>query len=284
VVTDDRSAAFDFSDVAERVAGAWERHADYIQRVTEPVKRWLIEHLDAKPGETIVELGAGPGDTGFEAAQKVGAEGRLISTDIAQGMVDAARRRAEKAGVSNVEFRVMDAHKLDFAASSVDGVIHRFGPMLLSEPSASFAEVRRVLRDAGRYVAATFTGPENNPWMTTLAMSVMQTGVQMPESANPLGPGGPFSLPDPDGLRSLVAAAGFGDVDVEPINYSFDYKDVDEGWSVVSELSGPLAVLISRLEPDKRDAVKGAYVQAAENFKSDSGLSFPAQALGVFAH
>ena len=65
----------------------------------------LVELLAPRPGQTIVDLAAGPGDTGFLAAPLLAPGGRLVTTDVAPEMLDAARRRAAELGLEDVEFR-----------------------------------------------------------------------------------------------------------------------------------------------------------------------------------
>ena len=96
----------------------------------------------------MLELAAGVGDTGFMAARLVGETGRVIITDFAPEMVAAARRRVEESGIRNVEFRVLDAERMDLETDSVDGVLCRWGYMLMIDPAAAFADTRRVLRPA----------------------------------------------------------------------------------------------------------------------------------------
>jgi ubiquinone/menaquinone biosynthesis C-methylase UbiE len=268
--------------IGNSLAPAWEANADFIARSGEKIQRWMVSHLDPQPGETVLELGAGPGDTGFEVAQKLGTDGRLISTDISPEMVEVARRRSQNFGVTNVDFRVMDAQRLDVEGASVDGVVHRFGPMLLPDADASFKEVRRALADGGRYVAAVFSAPQHNPWLMTMAMSAMQSGVQL-EGGNPAGPGGPFSMGDPEEVRRRVEAAGFAEVVVEPVEQVFRFADADEGFERLSTLAGPLAMILSGLPAKQRNEVKKAYATNVEPFRTDEGLAVPGQALGIFA-
>src|SRR6266545_7122333 len=101
------------ADVVEFVAPAWERHRRLLFEGQRPVSEWLIDQVDPQPGQTVLELAAGPGETGFLAAERVGPSGRLISTDLGPGMVDAARRGAAARGLDNVDFRVMDAQRND---------------------------------------------------------------------------------------------------------------------------------------------------------------------------
>ena len=121
---------------AEFLAQAWERHRTHLFEGARPMSEWLVEQIDPRPGQTILELAAGPGETGFLAAERIGADGRLISSDISAGMVDAAQRGAEARGLGNVEFHVMDAQAIELPDSSVDAMLSRFGVMLAPEPAS----------------------------------------------------------------------------------------------------------------------------------------------------
>src|SRR5215212_10900599 len=100
-----------------------ERHRELVFEQFRPVSEWLVERVSPQPGQTILEVAAGPGDTGFLAAERLGPDGKLISTDLAPGMVEAVRRGAAERGLVNVESRVMDAQRLDLGDASVDGVL-----------------------------------------------------------------------------------------------------------------------------------------------------------------
>src|ERR687896_1741169 len=106
--------------------------------------------FDPQPGETILELAAGTGDTGFDAAERLGAEGRLISSDFSPAMLDEAQKRGVERGVENVEYRVIDATKVALEDDSVDGVLCRFGYMLMTDVEAALSETRRGLRPGGK--------------------------------------------------------------------------------------------------------------------------------------
>ena len=80
-------------EVAEAIAPTWERRRAQIEGFVAPVREWLLRELRAREGDTVLELAAGPGDTGFDAAAIVGASGRLISSGFSPAMLAAARRR-----------------------------------------------------------------------------------------------------------------------------------------------------------------------------------------------
>src|SRR5215213_4642115 len=145
--------------VWEAMAPGWdERHA-YLEEIARPVTDKMLELLDPSPGDAILELAAGTGVVGFCAAALVGPTGRVIVSDFADAMVEAASRRAKELGLDNVECRVLDAERLDLADGFIDGVLCRWGYMLMADPAAALQESHRVLRSGGRLACAVFAGP-----------------------------------------------------------------------------------------------------------------------------
>ncbi len=268
----------EFSDA---LAAAWERNRDRLFATGRAVSDWLIDQIDPQPGQTILELAAGPGETGFLVAERVGPDGQVISTDLGPAMVAAARRGAEARGLTNVECRVMDAQQIDLPDASVDGVLSRFGIMLVPEPARVLTGTRRVLRDGSRLAYAVWGAPERNPWLTSLAGAVMQNGHQ--PAGNPFGPGGPFSLAAPDSNRDLLAAAGFSDIHVEEIEGVMHYDTFDEYWDLHSQVSGPIALLISTLGADDVDHIRMTLQPMLAPFESASGYDLPSLAVAAAA-
>src|SRR5262249_20415288 len=125
------------------MAAGWERMREERERVAARVTRWLVRELAAEPGDTVLELAAGPGEVGFEVAAALGGSGRLISSDFSPAMSEIARRRSAELGLTNVEHSILDAELIELADDSVDGVLCRWGYMLMPNPAAALAETRR---------------------------------------------------------------------------------------------------------------------------------------------
>ena len=98
-------------EIAEAIAPTWERRREDVERVSTPIREWMLRELRPREGDTVLELAAGVGETGFEVAATVGERGQLITTDFSPAMVDAARRRGAELGVNNVKYKVMDAER-----------------------------------------------------------------------------------------------------------------------------------------------------------------------------
>ena len=193
----------------------------------------------------MLELAAGVGETGFEAAAAVGEQGRLITTDLSPAMVDAARRRGAELGVKNVEYKVTDAERIDLEADSVDGVLCRFGYMLMADPAAALAETRRVLRPGGRLALASWGAPERNPFFGLIGMSLGLRG-HIPPLEPPPAPG-PFSMASPERTTALLEGAGFSEVRTEEVPVRFVVPDVDGYVSLIADTAGPLALVMRAL-------------------------------------
>src|ERR1700757_321132 len=148
----------------DEMAPGWEDRREWILGITGAINGWLVALVDPQPGESILDVAAGTGDLGFMAAERVGAEGKVLCTDFSPEMVEAARRNGERRGLSNVEYRVLDAERMGLADNSVDGVLCRWGYMLMADPAVALRETRRVLRDRGRLAFSVWAAPERNPW------------------------------------------------------------------------------------------------------------------------
>lgn len=261
----------------DEMAAGWKKFNDYLWDASRPVGEAMIERLDPRPGQKILDIAAGPGDTGFVAAKLVGDEGRLISTDFSVEMVEVARERARQLGVTNVEFKQMDAEAMDLPDDAVDAALCRWGFMLMLDPAAALRETRRVLRPGGRLALATWAGPEANPWVTLVGMAMIQEG--FPPQGDPLAPGGIFSLSSPETIRELASTAGFSEVEVVEVPITWAHADFDRAWEFISEVAGPLAALLKMLDEAETARVRAAIESAFDPYRGDDGISVPGVSL-----
>jgi ubiquinone/menaquinone biosynthesis C-methylase UbiE len=252
----------------EDVAPGWESRREWLWELTGAVGRAMVEAASPAPGETVLELAAGTGDTGFLAARAVGDDGHLITTDISPAMVEAAKRAGEAQGVANAEYRILDMEAMDLPDDTADVVLCRWGFMFPADRPRAFAETRRVLRDGGRLAIATWGPPDRNMWAAVPGMTLVARG-HMP----PPEPGAPgiFALADRDLLRELVTGAGFGEPQIGEVEFAYRFKDADDFWAFIIELAGPLARVIESLDDDERAATRAAVEEGIEQFRADDG-------------
>ena len=264
-----------------QMAPGWKKRHDWLMQATRPVNDWLVGRADPQPGQSFLEVAAGPGDLGFEVAERTGADGRVISTDFSPEMLDLARRYGEERGLANVEYRVLDAERMDLEDDSVDGVVCRWGYMLMADPAAALKETRRVLRDGGPLAFAVWRTPDRNPWAALPGMALVERG-HMP----PPEPGAPgiFAMGEEDRVRELVTGAGFAPPELEEVAFEFRYADFDDLWDSLIRLAGPLARVINGLSEEERDATRTAIMEKVAPYRKDDGsYAAPAATWGVVA-
>lgn len=116
----------------------------------------LVELARIGPGHTVLDVATGIGEPAVTAAYKVGPTGTVIATDQATLMLAVARERVAALGLTNVEFREIDAEALDFQEPRFDAVLSRWGLMFLPNLTGALANMRRLLKPGGRLARAVW--------------------------------------------------------------------------------------------------------------------------------
>lgn len=250
------------------VAPGWNRRRALFWKATRSLSERMIELLELVPGERVIDVAAGPGDTGFLAAELIGGEGRLLSTDAAPEMVDAARARAAELGLRNVDFAVNDAAELTMASDSFDAAICRFGVMLVPDCSRAVAEVARVVRAGGRAVYVVWAEDARNPWMTAPGRAALALGYG--DTPDPDAPG-PFRLAAPGALRALAVKAGLTQIHEEEVAITWRVESLDQWWECSLDLSRNLQSLVSRLDETEIAEVRDRAKELLAEFVDGDG-------------
>jgi ubiquinone/menaquinone biosynthesis C-methylase UbiE len=267
----------DILAIAEAIAPGWERRRGQIEQLSAPVREWLVRALDPRPGDTVLELAAGAGDTGFDAAALVGARGTLLCTDVSPGMLAVASRRGEARGVANAEYRVIDAQRIELADDSVDGILCRFAYMLMPDPAGALREACRVLRPDGRLALAVWGPPQRNAVFAIVAGALVARG-HLPPPEPPPAPG-IFSLAAVQRTSGLLRDAGFQALRTEEVPVRIVLPDVGEYIALIADTAGPIGLALQRLSADEHELVQARVQAACEPFACPDGYALPGLAL-----
>jgi len=267
----------------ERAADGWQRRNARFQAAAMPVSQWLVDAIEPQPGQRVLELAAGVGETGFLAAELIApGGGTLISSDGAEAMVAHARARAAELGLGNVEFRPLELEWIDLPAASVDAVICRWGYMFALDKEAALRETRRVLRPGGHLALAAWSAPERNPFSTIPRRALLDAGLI---DGFDYG-GGPtmFDLSDQPALRELLEDAGFADPRVEELPLTIRYDDLGDFVAATRDLSPQFADVVDPLNERQRvDLLERLTAAIAPYAAPDGSLAIPAVALVAVA-
>jgi SAM-dependent methyltransferase len=261
----------------QRSGDGWRSRADEIRDFGMPVSSAMIEQLDLQPGQTVLELAAGPGDTGFLAAELVAPGGRLISSDAVEQMLEIGRERAAAQSIDNVEFKQLELEWIDLETASVDALLVRWGLMFVNDLESAAHELRRVLRPGGTGAIAVWDLPEKNPWATIPTRALIELGhVEPPDPEAP----GMFILAPPGRLGELLESAGFVDVDVGTVEVSRSSPGAEAYVEETADLSRPFAEVWARLSEAERAAVTAKVGELSRPFADEQGgFTFPGSSL-----
>ena len=179
----------------------------------------LFEAAAPKPGEAVIDVGCGAGDTTLRVAALTGA---ALGVDMSEPMLARARERAAEAG-SPARFALADATLYDFSAEAADLMISRFGVMFFAEPARSFANLRRGLKTGGRLAFAAWRHPDRNPWLMIPYAAALKR--LPPQPPLPFDQPGPFAFHDEARVRDILETAGFSDVGFTSCEVELDIAD-----------------------------------------------------------
>jgi ubiquinone/menaquinone biosynthesis C-methylase UbiE len=262
----------------ERSASGWADRRDRVRAFGMPVSRWMIDAVSPQPGQRVLELAAGVGDTGFLAAELLRPGGTLICSDATEAMLEAARARALELGVDNVEFKRLELEWIDLPTAGVDSALCRWALMLTVDPGTALTETRRVLRPGGRLALAAWDAPEHNPWATIRSRALETLGyVPPPDPSVP----GMFALATPGRLAALLEDAGFTEVAVGSVDLEVSHESVDAYIEESRDLSRVFDDAVGGLSDAERDALRSEIAALAAPFTLADGaaLRLPGRSL-----
>lgn len=219
-----------------------------------PYARDLAARLARHDGRDLIELAAGTGAVTREVAAVLGAEQRLVATDLNQAMLDVA---AARLGDARVSYQAADAMALPFADHSFDLALAQFGVMFFPDRVAAHREVRRVLRPGGHYLFNVWNRLEDNLASLVVHQAVVDlVGKDAPDFIARV----PFGYNDPAQIRQDLEAGGFGEVEIERVD--FEQPDTVLPGLVAGMCRGsPLAAAMAAWPADLLDAVEAASQQ-----------------------
>ena len=268
----------------EAAAPGWVSRQEMMRRYAAPVSHRMLDALSLQPGERVLELAGGVGETGMLAAELVAPGGSVIVSDQAQAMLEGARARALELGLANVEFRVLNAEWIDLPLASLDAVLCRWGYMLMADPAAALGETRRVLASGGRLALAVWDSVQSNPWALLPAQELIERGLAPVPSEGSEPRPGPFALGDTATLRELVAQAGFAEIEIEALELPRRHTHFDELWETTLDLSHDFHDAVLSQPAAEMDQIKASLAERfAPYTAADGTLEIPGRTLVLAA-
>ncbi len=164
-----------------------------------------------QPGDRVLDVGCGFGDTTRRLAELVGAEGSALGVDVSEPFIVAAKEEAEKEGAASVDFLVADVQTLELP-QEFDYAFSRMGIMFFANPVAALRNVRKALLPGGRFCAVVWRRKLDNEWVHRAEQVVDEYLDHPEESDEPTCGPGPFSMANADTVSEQMKIAGFEEI------------------------------------------------------------------------
>ncbi len=251
----------------ELVAGGLGAHGDAAMRVHPP-----------RPGDSVLDLGCGFGDTTQRLAELIGPEGEAVGVDVSEPFVAMAREEAEAAGAERVSFAVADVQVGDLG-EGFDYAFSRMGIMFFANPVAALRNVCEALSPGGRLCAVVWRRKEDNEWVRRAELVVDEYLDHPEESDEPTCGPGPFSMANADTVSEQLTIAGFEEISLQRCDLPLKIgNDLDHAVEFNMAL-GPAGEVL-RLWEDRIDEIRPKIAadlrQALAGFDGPDGVFAPA--------
>ena len=255
-----------------RVAGGWEKWDRFFDEQMAFLNHRLVADARLRSGLRVLDLGSGTGYPALLDAQTVGPDGSVTGIDLAEQMLEVARRKASSLKLTNVTFRTGDVTTLPFDANFFNAVTSRFCLMFLPDIPKAAAEIARVLKPGGWLAAAVWSAPEKNPSIG-LSMAAIKQVIELPPP-DPAAPG-IFRLAKPGDLAGMLQQVGLADVMDQEFLAEWSYGSAEEYYTSLMEIAAPVQNLMAKLTPDQVHDVKRRILQAAAHYRRADRITFP---------
>jgi SAM-dependent methyltransferase len=228
-----------------RVA-AWAEVREALELQLAPLGRRAVAALAPRPGESVLDVGCGGGETALDLARLVAPDGTVVGIDLSAAVLAFAQRAAK--GCERVQFLQADAQLFPFEPASFDAAFSRFGVMFFADPTAAFVNIRRSLKPNGRLAFVCWRALEENQ-LDILPLRAASAHLPPQPAHDPEAPG-PFALANPDRVRGILERAGFGKIEITAHDEPVGGGDLDTILAICSRV-GALGKIL-RENPDLR--------------------------------
>src|SRR5215510_701031 len=212
--------------------GAWAEVRELLELQLAPLGRRGLAALAPQPGESVLDIGCGGGETALDLARAVAPEGTVVGIDLSAAVLAFAQRAAQ--GCERVHFIHADAQVFPFEPASFDAAFSRFGVMFFADPAAAFINIRRSLRPNGRLAFVCWRAVEENQ-LDILPLRAAYAHLPPQPAHDPDAPG-PFAFANPDRIRGILERAGFGEVAITAHDEQVGSGDLDTMLAICSRV------------------------------------------------
>ena len=235
-----------------RFSPGWKKWDDLVMDFLKPMGEEIIRSLKLNKTDVVLDMASGTGEPGLTISSIV-SDGKVVMTDLSEGMLSVAREKASKKGNFNCEFYNCDACELPFGDSTFDAVSCRLGFMFVPEMQKAAREMVRVLKPGGRASITVWGEPEKNFWVTCI-MDAIKKHIPVPEP--PPDAPGMFRCADSALMTDLLEQAGLKNIGQTLLTGKVDYGSHDTYWENMNDVGAAVVMALSEADEQTKMLIR----------------------------
>jgi len=256
----------------------WKKWDELTMDFLKPMGDEIIKLLNPKSDAIVLDVAAGTGEPGLTIASHLNG-GKVISTDLAEGMLEVAQENAKKRGIKNFETIVCDVCELPFEDNTFDAVSCRFGFMFFPDMELAIKEMKRVLKPGGKIATAVWNIPDKNFWITA-TMGTISKNIEI--TPPPPGAPGMFRCAKEGFMTDLFSQAGLKNVSAKEVTGKLNCKTTDVYWSLMNEVAAPVVAALSKADEALKQKIKTEVYSLVNERYPEGAVAIDSSALVIY--
>ncbi|WP_333879036.1 class I SAM-dependent methyltransferase [Flavobacterium sp.] len=255
----------------------WKKWDDLMMDFLRPMGNEIIQSLQLKETDHVLDIAAGTGEPGLTIAALVG-KGKVVITDLSEDMLEIAKENARHRTINNIETLACDVCELPFPDDTFDAISCRFGFMFFPDMLLAAKEMARVLKPGGRIATSVWNVPEKNFWVTAI-MSTINRNMELP--LPPPGSPGMFRCAQDHFIADLFTQTGLKNVTQKEVLSQLKTQTTEVYWTMMTEVAAPFVAALSKADDATKEKIKTEVFQAVKDKFPDGNVHIDASAFVI---
>lgn len=265
-------------EIWNRFSPGWKKWDDLTMDFLKPMADEIIRLI--KPGDTdvVLDVASGTGEPGLTIATMLRG-GKVVATDLAEGMLEVAHENATRRGIKNFEIVACDVCELPFPDNSFDAISCRLGFMFFPDMLLAANEMVRVLKSGGRIAATVWNGPERNLWASSI-LGIISKNMQLVPP--PPGAPGLFRCAKSGFVADLFEQAGLKNISETEVKGKLNIGNRKVYWNFMTEVVAPVVAALSKADCEMKVKIRSEVFNSISQKYSNGKLAIDSNAFVIY--
>ena len=265
-------------EVWNRFSPGWKKWDELTMDFLKPMGDEIIQLIKPKDSDVVLDVASGTGEPGLSIATMLRG-GKVVATDLAEGMLEVALENAVRRGIKNFETLICDVCELPFPDNSFDAISCRFGFMFFPDMLLAAKEMVRVLKPGGRIAVTVWNEAEKNLWAASV-LNIVNKNMQM--APPPHGAPGLFRCAKSGLIPDLFKQAGLKNISETEVRGKLNTGNRKIYWNFMTEVVAPVVAALSNADCEMKVKIRSEVFNQIKQYYPDGALAIDSNAFVIY--